>query len=134
MSNILNNAYIYFTKLPLKKLEDESKIEKINIIGMYDDSLKIWYNGWSIYDDNNTNNYKKSKDLLLYAINIERDMNGISTVEKAIIKSILINSKFYISEKTIQISVILSLIAYLIKAKNYSTVKSGSLNIYIMEV
>ena len=40
-----------------------------------------------------------------------------SEAEKALIKSILVNSKFYITEKKTQLYVILALIMYLTKAK-----------------
>jgi len=61
-------------------------------------------------------------------------MHGKSNIEKALIKSILVNSKFYVNEKKTQLNVILAIIAYLIKAKSYSIAKEGNNIIYIMEV
>ena len=133
MSSILYNAYIYFAKLKFKTIANEVKPENLNIIGIFDEELNIWYNGWSIYDPDHYEKYKLSKELLIYGLNIERDM-GRSDIEKAIIKSILVNSKFYIAEKQIQLNVILSLITYFIKPKNYSYIKTGSLLIYVVEL
>jgi hypothetical protein len=132
MNNILYNSYIYFTKIKINNNKNNLELEKYNIIGIFDNSLNIWYNGWAIYDIKNKDVYKKSKELLLYGINIERDLNGKLNIEKAIIKSILVNSKFYINDKDIQIKIIISLIAYLIKAKTYMILNVGSLEMYIM--
>ena len=134
MSNILYNAYIYFMKLKRSNVTTEIKMEKVNIIGMFDTTLKIWYNGWAIYDPDHGDKYKLSKDLLIYGLNIERDMFAKSDVEKAMIKSMLVNSKFYINEKKTQLNVILALITYFLKAKSYSVVSMGSIWIYLIEV
>ena len=149
MSNILYNAYIYFMKLNHHSLNykdiktkntninvTQTKLKVDNIIGMYDTKLHIWYNGWAIYDSEfgQTNKYKLSKDLLLYGLNIQRDMRLKSEAEKALIKSILVNSKFYITEKKTQLYVILALIMYLTKAKNYLILKEGSIIIYAVEI
>ena len=134
MSNILYNSYIYFMKL--KDATDDinkMKTEKVNFIGVYDENQQIWYNGWTICDIEHYDKYKLSKELLIYGLNIERDM-GKSHVEKAIIKSILVNSKFYISNKNLQLNVIVALISYLVKAKSYSIFKVGSLSIYSIEI
>jgi len=133
-NNIFYNAYIYFTKLKIYRHSNQIQLEKTNIIGMFDKSTNIWYNGWAIYDNDNSEKYKKSKELLLYALNIERDMHIKNIIEKAMIKSILINSKFYICEKKLQLNLIVALISYFIKAKSYGIFKSGSIYIYTMEV
>jgi hypothetical protein len=132
-NNIFYNAYIYFTKLKNYQ-PNQIYLEKTNIIGFYDSSKNIWYNGWAIYDNENTEKYKKSKELLLYAINIERDLHIKNIIEKTMIKSILINSKFYINEEELQLNIIVALIAYFIKAKSYGIFKSESIYIYTMEV
>jgi hypothetical protein len=131
MSTILYNAYVYFTKLKLTI--DESTQKKINIMGYYDSELKIWYNGWSIYDPNNHERYELSQELLKYGLKIERDMVK-SDAEKAIIKSILVNSRFFIEDEDIQINVILSLMTYLTNAKSYSVYKIGSISLYSIEI
>jgi hypothetical protein len=77
--------------------------------------------------------YKKSKDLLLYALNIPRDMHGVKDSEKLIIMSILINSKFYVSERKTQLDIILAIITYLTKSKNYYYIPKDDLRFYIIE-
>jgi hypothetical protein len=106
-----------------------------HIIGVYDKEQKIWYNAWSLigYPINSFDLYKKSKDLLLYALNIPKDMHGVKDSEKLIIMSILINSKFYITERRTQLDVVLAIITYLTKAKNYYYIPKDDLRFYIIE-
>ena len=50
-NNFLYNAYINFVKLE-KSNFDISK--KYQIIGKYDNNLKLWYNGWALYTNVNS--------------------------------------------------------------------------------
>jgi hypothetical protein len=130
-NNFFYNAYIYFNKLKNRLMDKDDIDKQKNIVGIYDKSNKIWYNGWAIVSTQ-YENYKKSKDLLMYALNIEKDMPGVNINEKALIKSILINSKFYIHERKLQLNVILSVIAYLLKAIKWTRLTEGDLDYYVM--
>ncbi len=134
-NNYLANAYTNFYKIPQLRLE---KTEKINpnyqIIGLYDKIQNIWYNAWGLYNpESNYNLYRKSKELLQYALNIERDLKGISPAIKSIIRYILTSSKIYITERKTQLDLILALIMYMIKPKVWGWIKLGSNEICIVE-
>lgn len=133
-NNFLYRAYINFLKIDKIKIENNDK-QKYQIIGIFDSSLKIWYNAWALYVDKNTiDNYKKSKELLVYALNIESSMPGISIEIKCIIKHILINSKFYLSERKTQLNLILAVILYLTKAKQYGITRQNNVYIYFIQI
>ena len=136
-NNIFYNAYINFMRLKYKGRIDVNLTlgSNCHIIGIYDKSQNIWYNAWSLtgFPTSSNDLYKKSKDLLLYALNIPKDMHGVKESEKLIIMSILINSKFYISERKTQLDMILAIITYLTKAKNYYYIPKDDLRFYIVE-
>jgi hypothetical protein len=133
-NNFLYRAYINFLKIDKIKIENNDK-QKYQIIGIFDSSLKIWYNAWALYVDKNTiDNYKKSKELLVYALNIESSMPGISIEIKCIIKHILVNSKFYLSERKTQLNLILAVILYLTKAKQYGITRQNNVYIYFIQI
>lgn len=135
-NNILYNAFINFYKLEkLHPSMTTTQEQNYQIIGVLDTNNKIWYNAWSLYDiDSNLNLYKKSKELLLYALNLQRDVKGLSMVEKIIIRSILVNSKFYILERKTQLYLILAIIMYLVKAKRWGNYQTNNLMWFIVEV
>ena len=126
----MNNNYLYIAYMNYIEIYDKSvdsfdkddDNKKLQIIGYYDKKTNIWYNAWSFYDPINFNQYKKSKELLNYAINIDNNLPGVESGIKMIIKYILTNSKIYI-EENIQLEIILSIIVYFLKAKKikYST-------------
>ena len=148
MSNFFYNAYLNFLKLDHITDYDVTTNNNIQIIGYYDMEKNLWFNAWAIYleptKENKSNNiykYKKSKDLLLWALNIENDLNGISPIEKNIIKTIICSSKLYITdcfkvsdpEDSIQLEILLSVICYLIKAKkiNWSYNKNNFITVFV---
>lgn len=159
-NNFLYNAYIYYIKLKYKeKYADpiEKSILKINninseenknnnivkikdiyqIIGIYDNRTYIWLNGWALinYEKSLEKNLVKTKELLLYILNFEKDMQSIyNKFEKTIIKSILINSKIYVYEKKTQLDIILAIICYLLKAKNIFKQVNNDITIYYAEI
>jgi hypothetical protein len=144
-NNFLYNAYIYFNKLDVldTSIKKDLKLEmtgntfsNLQIIGIFDKVQKIWYNGWSIYNDEPwlVPSFKKSKEVLQYALNIEKDTGGLSQEEKIMIRSILTNSKFYINEKKTQLYVILAIVAYVTKAKKWGALNFGKLRYYYVEL
>lgn len=117
------NAYVYFTKL--------NKVDAINndttqIVGYFDEEQSIWYNAWSMSDiDEDSKKYAKSKELLMYGLNINNDMKSISGADRIIIRSMLTNSKFYITERLTQFDIMLATICYLLKATAYLIIKKN---------
>jgi hypothetical protein len=138
MTSILYNSYIYYNKLfnKAKKLNlfiDDS----YHIIGVHDINQKLWFNAWALteFDENKRKQMIKSKELLNYALNIENDISSTyNNIEKIIIKTILINSKFYINEKETQLDVILSVICYLTKATDIRYIESNHIFIYYIKI
>ena len=114
------------------------KIKDIyQIIGIYDNRTYIWLNGWALinYEKSLEKNLVKTKELLLYILNFEKDMQSIyNKFEKTIIKSILINSKIYVYEKKTQLDIILAIICYLLKAKNIFKQVNNDITIYYAEI
>ena len=134
MRNIFNYMYMYFMKLDHKTITTISQNDNLHFIGIFDESTNMWYNAWALYTYNKEYRYyKKSRDLLKYSINMDIDTNNIDHIN-IILRSILINSKTYITEKDIQIDIILSIITYLLKAKSYSIIKKHNLNYYVVEI
>ena len=128
MSNFFYNAYLNYLKLEPVRPDNIDDIQNIQIIGYYDTEKNLWFNAWAIYheDRKESYKYKKSKDLLTWALNLENDLNGISSTDKTIIKTIICSSKLYITDsfenpkdpkESIQLEILLSVICYLTKAK-----------------
>ena len=123
MNNFLYNAYINFYKLPTTSNvfseTSQNNLESSQMIGIFDNNKKIWFHAWSMYDIKiNINRYKSSRLLLDYAINIDKNMS-ISEEYKILVRSMLVNSKFYITEKKTQLYLLLAVILYLIGAKKW---------------
>jgi hypothetical protein len=135
-NNILYNAWINFTKLYIiKELTTTIITEDQHIMGLFDPTTKIWYNGWAIVSHSQYSiYYKKSKELLLYGINLENINNEIPNYQKIIIKNILINSKFYINERYTQLYVIIAIISYLMKAVQIFRLKKDKYFIYMCKI
>lgn len=143
-SNFFYNAYFNYLKLEVVKEDSLFYTDpKTQIIGYYDMDKCIWYNAWSIYNLDTTRNdiYKKSKELLVYALNLEDDLNGYSEVEKMMIKSMLCNSKIIITDiddindyqNSIQLQILLSVIYYLTKAKKIAHYYKNNYLFYVMQ-
>jgi len=130
-SNFFYNAYLNYLKLDISTNADNRNIAT-QTIGYFDVEKKIWYNGWAMYsidkDTNKNDIHKKSKELLIYALNLENDLTAYSEVEKMIIKSMICSSKIFITDNledvnntqinnSIQLEMLLSVICYLTKAK-----------------
>jgi len=129
-NNYLYIAYINYIDI-LEKIEsgDPNDI-KLQIIGYYDIKTKIWYSGWSFYTTYNFDQYKKSKELLNYAIDIDIHLPSINDKIKMIIKYILTSSKIYIYEEDIQLDLILAIIIYFSKAKKIYKFNTNNINRY----
>lgn len=134
-NNFLANAYINFYKIPkIRFVQSEKSVPNYQVIGLYDKTQNIWYNAWGLYNsEKNYNLYKKSKELLLYALNLERDLKGISPEIKTIIRYILTSSKIYVTERSTQINLILALIMYMIKPKVWGWINFGNSELCIVE-
>lgn len=133
MINTLNIMYTNFKNLNYKNIIRINPEDNLHIIGVFDETDNIWYNGWCIFINRENYRYwKKSRDLLKYSINMDIDMNYLNNIN-IILRSILINSKIYLTDKDLQIDVILSIITYLLKAKSYSILKKYNLTYYIIE-
>ena len=139
----MDNNYLYIAYMNYKEVhenKDNSKIivdnddVKLQIIGYYDQKTNIWYSGWSFYDPNKFEQYKKSKELLNYAINIDKNLPGINDNIKMIIKYILTSSKIYIYDKDIQLELILAVIVYFSKAKKIYNFNTNSIKRYQIEI
>jgi hypothetical protein len=135
-NTFLQNAYIHFIKLSkLDITTPYNKTDDIHIIGFFDISQHMWYHAWAMtLSIHKESYYKKSKELLKYALDMDINKNGISVSEIPIIKSMLVNSKFYISEKRTQLDIIIALITYLLKAKRYYIEKDNNFVIYYIEI
>lgn len=125
---------MYYLKLDRKLITKISAGDNLHIIGIFDNTTNTWYNAWAIHSNiKQYKYYKKSRDLLKYSLNIDIDMTSIGYNNNIILRSILLNSKIYITEKELQIEIILSIITYLLKANSYSILKKDSLDYYIIE-
>jgi hypothetical protein len=143
--NFFYNALLNFYKI--EKSKDQNFFDDLNTqkIGYYDTEKKIWYHAWAIYGLVSTNDpHKKSKELLSYVLNIERDLKGISEVEKMIIKSMISNGKIYVPDQendsdfsqdnNLQINLLLAVICYLIKAKKIASYTNNNIIVYAVQV
>jgi hypothetical protein len=93
---------------------DNNKKFKFNIAGVFDSTNQVWMWGWMI-PDYRVNEIEYIKKLLDYGIKINPDiLKEKLTVDKLYLKSILVNSRFLINDKT-QIDIILSISCYLLK-------------------
>lgn len=139
----MDNNYLYIAYMNYKEVHENTNNSntivkhndvKLQIIGHYDQKTNIWYSGWSFYDPNNFEQYKKSKELLNYAINIDKNLPGINDNIKMIIKYILTSSKIYIYDKDLQLELILAVIVYFSKAKKIYDFNTNSIKRYQIEI
>ncbi len=113
---------------------DKDTPKNYQIIGYYDTTLKLWYNGWGLYVNKEVSDwYKKSKELLAYSIDIDKHQS-MTNIEKVIIRYILTNTKLYISEKKTQLYLILAILIYLSKAKRYGYSRENDILTYAIEI
>ena len=82
------------------------------ILGLFDNSNKIWIWGWVIYINNNL--IKIAKELLHYGLKLEPGLH--LNIKDSFLKSLLVNSRILI-ETDIELSINLAIIFYLIKNK-----------------
>lgn len=134
-NDFLYNAYINYLNIPINVLKDINiKTKTCQIIGMYDNKLKIWFNGWATLlniqnKDMDPKRFKlnTSKDLLLYGLNIDIIDNSMI---KSIVRYVLTSSKIYINDKNIQLDIILSIIIYLGKIQDIILSDNEDVTIY----
>jgi hypothetical protein len=118
-NNILYNAFIKYKTFyndAFLKFKDENMSNKENILGFYDKKNHLWYNGWAIYKNkNNENLFKKSKELLIYALDIDTNLS-INQELRVIIKAMLISPKVIIQEM-LQLDLLIAISCYLLNVK-----------------
>jgi hypothetical protein len=119
-SKIINNSII-------DKNNNDISVE-YHLIGIYDKSLKIWYNAWAL-NNFNSKEIKISKLLLDHLLNSDIEYN-IKKNSLLIIKSIMCNSKIYITEYKTQLELILAIFIYYTRNDFIHNVKSGNLYYY----
>jgi len=131
-NNKLYTIYTNYLDIKLNSTNISYSIEyERHLIGIFDKKLKIWYNAWSINNynikDKNYNNYNNSlsKELLKYAIDAE--IHTIDDVIRNIIKSIICNSKIYITEYKTQLELIIAIFLYFTKKKLFIIEKQNNL-------
>ena len=133
-NNIIYNAfikYIYITQesedKDIKDLKDE------HILGFFDKKNNLWYNGWAIYKKkNNENLYKKSKELLIYALDIDTNLS-INENLRPIIKAMLISPKIIIQEN-LQLDLLIAISCYLLNVKHIVKKKQNMLIKHICKI
>lgn len=93
---------------------ENGKKFKYNIAGVFDSMNQVWMWGWMIPDYRVTE-IEYVKKLLDYGIKINPDiLKEQLTVDKLYLKSVLVNSRFLINDKS-QIDIILAISCYLLK-------------------
>jgi hypothetical protein len=143
--NFFYNAYLNYLKIEFISTEAYKDDNNIQTIGYYDAEKKIWYNGWAIYglSNNKIDIHKKSKELLIYALNLENDLTSYSEAEKMIIRSIICSSKIYITDveeditqiiENKQLEILLSVICYLIKAKKMIHYYANNIFVFAVKI
>ncbi len=132
-NNFFYKAYMNFNKLK-KDFVNHDKNLSFNI-GYYDHKNKIWYNGWAINASSNISPqyYSKSKELLKYALDIEKDMLSVDLYQRILIKSCLINSKYHVSDK-VQLDMIVAIITYLTKATKFNVIKTNDISSFSIDI
>jgi hypothetical protein len=130
-NNILYTIYTNFFNIKIITTTDNilltsSKYDK-HLIGIYDSSLNIWYNAWSLHNYNPAE-IKLSKTLLKYLLENENN-NKHNNMNDNIIKSFIFNSKIYILEE-IQLKLIVAIFVFYTKLENYHRKKINNLFFY----
>jgi len=116
-NNILYTIYTNFFNIQLNsynqnELQKQHLKEKFHLIGVFDKSLKIWYNAWTL-NNYDTTDINLSKELLIYFINYK--INIHNNIIMNIIKSIMCNSKIYLTEYKTQLQLIIAIFLYYTK-------------------
>ena len=129
-NNLLYTIYTNFfniEKKPYNKFLLESKGYNKHLIGIYDISLNIWYNAWTL-QNYNYDEIKLAKGLLNYLL--EKDLNNKqNSINDNIIKSLILNSKIYIFEE-LQLNLIVAIFIFYTKIKIYTINKIDNLVYY----
>ena len=129
-NNLLYTIYTNFfniEKKPYNKFLLESKGYNKHLIGIYDISLNIWYNAWTL-QNYNYDEIKLAKGLLNYLL--EKDLNNKqNSINDNIIKSLILNSKIYIFEE-LQLNLIIAIFIFYTKIKIYTINKIDNLVYY----
>lgn len=129
MSNNLLNVIVtnYYIIKKKKQIMLNTTIDNTNnnshLIGIYDKSLKLWYNAWGLHNFNNLNKIIKSKELLKWSIDYDvssfiQDSERLMITN--ILKSIICTSKIYINERKTQLELIIGIFLYFAKFNMYS--------------
>jgi len=135
-NNILYTIYTNFLNIQLETYniqniqqyyESNNKLQKkeVHLIGIFDKSLKIWYNSWSLNNYSGIGSTNLAKELLIYFIKSEANINN--NIIWNIIKSIVCNSKIYITENKTQLQLIIAIYLYFTKKDMFRLQKLDNL-------
>ncbi len=131
-NNILYSIYTNFfniqkNSINLNDPETELyKSNKVHLMGIFDRSLKIWYNAWAINNYSNIASANLSKELLIYFINHKINTHNNNIIVN-IVKSIICSSKIYITEYKTQLHLILAIFLYYTKQNFFFIQKKDNL-------
>ena len=137
-NNLLYTVYINFFNIQLEyyniqnNIEFDNKLKKkeIYLIGIFDKSLKIWHNAWALNNYSGDGDIDMSRKFLIYFINREKsnfDTSFKNNIINNIIKSIVCNSKIYITEYKTQLQLILAIFLFFTKKNMYNITKINNL-------
>lgn len=123
----MNNNLLYTIYTNFFNIHNQMSINMINslstteysdhLIGVFDNSLQIWYNAWGLHNYNNTE-IKLSKDLFKYLLDNDLYNKTNININDSIIKSLIFNSKIYITEQ-LQLNLIIAIFLFYTKIKIY---------------
>jgi len=124
-NNLLYTIYTNYLNLEMKIKSDKTNYNTKNLIGIYDESLHIWYNAWSL-DNFDNKSTKLSKYILKYILDTN-NTNSSTNITYSIIKSIICNSKIYITDEQTQIDLIVAIFMYYGKINKYNIEHNNNL-------
>ena len=136
MSNNILNVIItnYFNIKKNKQIIPniiDTTSNNYHMIGIFDQSLKLWYNAWGLQNYSNLTKIKKSKELLKWFIDFDYSIyENERLLIINIVKSIICNQKIYINERKTQLELVIAIFLYYAKFNMYTIEIVDNLIIY----
>ena len=121
MSNNILNVIItnYFNIKKNKQIIPniiDTTSNNYHMIGIFDQSLKLWYNAWGLQNYSNLTKIKKSKELLKWFIDFDYSIyENERLLIINIVKSIICNQKIYINERKTHLELVIAIFLYYAK-------------------
>ena len=131
-NNLLYTIYTNFFKIEENKIKNPVDITKYSkhLIGIYDNSVNIWYNSWCLHNIPNTE-INLAKGLLKHLIDDENYFsNRKKNINDVFIRTFICNSKIYITEKKTQLDLIIAIFLFYTKIYDYEVKKINNLFYY----